>query len=333
MRDVRGKLDGMRVVVTRELPAPGTEPLTAAGLVVDQLDQPPTPDRLRAGFATAVAAVTTLGERIDAELIAAAPGLRVIANLAVGFDNVDLAAAAERGIIVTNTPDVLTEATADMAWALLLAAARRVVEGDAWVRAGTWPGWAPAQLLGAAVHGRTLAVVGMGRIGAAVARRAKGFGMEVLAVSRSPKPELEAEVGATRTELADALARAAHVVVTAPLNPESHHLIDAAAFAAMKPTAVLVNVGRGPVVDEAALVDALRSGRIAAAGLDVYEHEPQVGEALRSLPNVVLAPHLGSATHETRSAMVRLCCENVVRVLRGDGPLTPVPLPTPGGAR
>lgn len=314
------------VVVTRPLPAPGVVPLVDAGLVVDQLgiNGPPSTDVVAARLADADAAITTLADRIDADALAGARRLRVIANFAVGYDNVDLAAAAERGIVVTNTPDVLTEATADMAWALLLAAARRVGEGDRWVRSGEWPGWDPDQMLGQAVHGATIAVVGMGRIGAAVARRASGFAMTVLSVSRSPKPELEAAVGATRVPLGEALGAADIVVVTAPLNGSTRHLIDDAALAAMKPTAVLVNVGRGPVVEEAALVRALEAGTIAAAGLDVYEFEPAVGEALRALPNVVLAPHLGSATHQARAAMVRCCSDNVLAVLHGEPPLTPV---------
>jgi glyoxylate reductase len=314
------------VVVTRPLPPPGATPLADAGLVVDQLgmDHVPEPIELASHLAAADAAITTLGDRIDAATLASAPRLRIVANFAVGYDNVDLHAAAERGIVVTNTPDVLTEATADLAWALALAAARRVVEGDRWVRSGDWPGWAPDQMLGQSVHGATLAVVGMGRIGAAVARRATGFSMEILSVSRSPKPELEEAVGAIRMPLLEALARADVVVVTAPLHDSTHHLIDRAALDVMKPSAVLVNVGRGPVVDEAALVHALSSGGLAAAGLDVYEFEPAVGASLRALPNVVLAPHLGSATHAARAAMARCCCDNVLAVLRGDPPLTPV---------
>src|SRR5690606_754178 len=211
---------------------------------------------------------------------AAGPGLRVVANLAVGYDNVDVAAARARGVVVTNTPDVLTEATADLTWALLLAAARRVVEGDALVRAGRWEGWSATQLLGAPIARRTLGIVGLGTIGTAVARRARGFGMTVPYTNRSANEAAEAEVGARRVGLDELLAEADVVSLHAPLNEGSRHLIDAAALARMKPSAILVNTGRGPLVDEAALVAALRDGEIAAAGLDVYEREPALAEGL-----------------------------------------------------
>jgi glyoxylate reductase len=314
------------VLVTRPLPSPGTAPLRDAGLQVEQLpaDEPTPPDRLREAVTGRSAVLCLLTERIDAAVLdAAGPGLRIVANMAVGYDNIDVVAAAERGVVVTNTPDVLTEATADLTWALLLAAARRVVEGDALVRAGRWDGWSPTQLLGAPVAGRTLGIVGLGKIGAAVARRARGFGMTVLYHNRGDAPGAAA-VGARRVDLDELLSTADVVSLHAPLNEASRHLIDAAALARMKPTAVLVNTARGPLVDEAALVDALRDGAIAAAGLDVYEAEPRLVDGLAGLPNVVLAPHVGSATTEARAAMVRLCCENILAVLDGRPPLTPV---------
>jgi glyoxylate reductase len=314
------------VHVTRRLPAPGIEPLRSAGFTVDLHDDdlPPPRHELLARVAPADGLVCTLTERVDAEVLDAAPGLRVVANLAVGIDNVDLEAAADRGVVVTNTPGVLTEASADLAWTLLLAAARRVPEGDRLVRSGTWAGWAPAELLGRPVWGTTLGIIGMGAIGTAVARRARGFGMTVLYHNRRRAPAAEAEVGATYVSLDELFERSDVVSIHTPLNAESRHLVDAAALAKMKRTAVLVNVGRGPVVDEAALVEALRSGEIAAAGLDVYEREPELAAGLAELDNVVLMPHAGSATAAARAAMVDLACANVVAVLQGRPALTPV---------
>lgn len=312
--------------VTRPLPDPGTSPLRAAGLVVRQheVDRPPTRSELLAGVADAAAVVCLLTDRIDAELLTAAPALRVVANVAVGFDNIDVTACTARGVVATNTPGVLTEATADLTWALLLAAARRLGEGERLVRAGEWEGWSPTQLVGQPVHGRTLGIVGLGAIGTAVARRAAGFGMTVLHTSRSAHPAAEAETGAVRVALDELLRRSDVVSIHCPLTDETRHLLDAAALARMKPTAVLVNTARGAVVDEAALVDALRQGRLGAAGLDVYEREPALAPGLAELDNVVVLPHLGSATTDTRAAMVELACANVVAVLAGSTPPTPL---------
>jgi glyoxylate reductase len=315
------------VFVTRTLPDPEIAPLLDAGLEVDyRVEDSGCPaDELHRRAAGVRALVTVLSDRIDAAAMdAAGPDLRVVANCAVGFDNIDLGAAAERGVVVTNTPDVLTEATADLAWALLMAAARRVVEGDRLVRSGEWGSPSLILLLGAPVHGKTLGVIGLGKIGTAVARRGRGFSMPILYTNRSRNPEAEAELGAERVELDELLERSDFVSVNAPLNDESHHLIDAAALARMKPTAILVNAGRGPIIDEAALVDALREGGIAGAGLDVFEREPTLADGLAELDNVVLMPHVGSATTETRGAMVRLCADNIVAVLAGREPLTPV---------
>jgi glyoxylate reductase len=311
-----------RVYVTRTLPPPGHRPLVEAGFDVDQhdSDRPPSPDDLVEHLAQADALLCMLTERIDGDVLDAAPRLRVVANLAVGFDNIDLAAASSRGVVVTNTPDVLTEATADLAWALLLAAARRLGEGERLVRSGQWQGWAPSQLLGLPVHGRTLGVLGLGKIGRAVARRAAGFGMEICYHNRRRDQSAEADTGARFVGLDELFETADFLSLHAPLNESSRHVVDGDALGRMKPTAVLVNTARGPLVDESALVDALRAGKIAAAGLDVFEREPALAEGLAALDNVVLAPHLGSATTEARAAMVRCCCDNIVAVLSGQPP-------------
>ncbi|WP_208026785.1 2-hydroxyacid dehydrogenase [Rhabdothermincola sediminis] len=314
------------VLVTRRLPPPGTAALRDAGVEVRESpsDAPLDRGELLVGVRDVDALLCMLTDRVDAEVFDAAPSLSIVANFAVGFDNVDVAEAARRGIVVTNTPDVLTEATADLAWALLLAAARRVGEGDRLVRTGSWTGWSPTQLLGAPVHGATLGIVGLGRIGTAVARRARGFDMDVCYTSRRRHEAAEAETGARYVTLGELLRTSDVVSLHAPLGETTRHLIDEAALGSMKPTAVLVNTARGALVDEDALVRALRDGTIAAAGLDVFEHEPALAAGLRDLPNVVLAPHIGSATTQARAAMVKLCCENIVRVLAGRPPLTPV---------
>jgi glyoxylate reductase len=317
------------VFVTRPLPEPGVAPLADAGFDVrtNREDRPLSRTELLDGARDADAIVTTLSDRIDADLLDAAPRLKVVANYAVGFDNVDVAEARRRGVEVTTTPDVLSEATADLAWALLLAAARRLGEGERLVRAGEWKGPAPTQLLGQPVGGRTLGIVGMGAIGRAVARRARGFSMPVVYFNRNRVPvEVEQELGARFVALDELLSTADYVSLHAPLNDQSRHLIDAAALARMKPTAVLVNTARGALVDEVELVRALRQRTIAAAGLDVYEREPLLADGLAQLDNVVLSPHVGSATTDTRGAMVRLCIDNVVAVLAGRPAVTPAPL-------
>jgi glyoxylate reductase len=317
------------VFVTRPLPEPGVAPLADAGFDVrtNREDRPLSRTELLDGARDADAIVTTLSDRIDADLLDAAPRLKVVANYAVGFDNVDVAEARRRGVEVTTTPDVLSEATADLAWALLLATARRLGEGERLVRAGEWKGPAPTQLLGQPVGGRTLGIVGMGAIGRAVARRARGFSMPVVYFNRNRVPvEVEQELGTRFVALDELLSTADYVSLHAPLNDQSRHLIDAAALARMKPTAVLVNTARGALVDEVELVRALRQRTIAAAGLDVYEREPLLADGLAQLDNVVLSPHVGSATTDTRGAMVRLCIDNVVAVLAGRPAVTPAPL-------
>jgi glyoxylate reductase len=270
------------------------------------------------------AIITMLTEKVDAELLdSAGPQLKIVANHAVGFDNIDVAACTAAGVLATNTPDVLTETTADTAFALLMAAARRVGEGERLLRSRTPWIWGPLMMLGQDVHHKTIGIVGFGRIGQAVARRARGFGMRVVYSDTVRLPaEVEAETGAERRELDDLLAQADFISIHTNLTPETRHLFDAEAFAKMKPTAVLVNTSRGPVVDERALADALTSGEIFAAGLDVFEREPEVEERLLSLENVVVIPHLGSATVDTRDAMGHLVVRNVFAALDGERPPT-----------
>jgi glyoxylate reductase len=268
-----------------------------------------------------VEAIIPMGAHpVPETVLAAAPRLRVVAVAAVGYNIVDVPAATRRGILVTNTPGVLTETTADMAWALMLGVARRVPESDRFVRAGKWTGVYWSQLMGTDVHGATLGIFGLGRIGQAIARRAQGFGMRVLYHNRRRDPEAERSLGAEYRAKADLLREADFVVLSLPLSPESRHLIGDAELALMKPTAFLVNVARGPVVDEAALVEALRSGRIAGAGLDVFEDEPKVHPDLLELENLALTPHIGSASRATRRRMATRAAENCVAALEGRRP-------------
>lgn len=316
------------VFVTRPLPEPGTSGLVEAGcqVVVQPEDSPLSSEALGAALAEADAVICTLRDRIDASVLDGAPRLRIVANFAVGFDNIDVARARARGVEVTTTPGVLTDATADLTWALILATSRRLGEGERLVRSGQWLGWAPNQFLGQAIAGRRLGIVGMGSIGQAVARRARGFEMSIVYHNRRPLPaEAAKALGAVWVPLDELFATADVVSLHAPLNSESHHLVDAAALARMKPTAVLVNTARGPLVDEAALVAALDRGQLAAAGLDVFEAEPVVHPGLLGRDDVVLAPHLGSATTAARAAMVALCIDNVLQVLAGGPAITPAP--------
>jgi glyoxylate reductase len=296
-----------RVYVTRQLPGTALERLAAAHDVeVWRGELPPSYDELRAHVADAEGLLSLLTERIDADLIAAAPKLRAIANYAIGFDNIDVDAVAARGIPVGVTPDVLTDATADFAWALMLAAARRVVEGHRDVVDGKWRTWEPQGWLGADVHGATLAVIGAGRIGRAVAKRAEGFDMEVLMVDLGD-------------DLDAALRRADFVSLHAPLTPETHHLIDAEKLALMKPSAILVNTARGPIVDKLALAAALHEGRLAAAALDVTDPEPLPrDDPLLQAPNLIVTPHIASATDTARAAMADRAVDNLLAALAGE---------------
>jgi glyoxylate reductase len=262
---------------------------------------------------------------IDDEVLAACPDLRIVANVAVGYNNVDVAAARRRGVVVTNTPDVLTETTADFAWALLMAAARRVVEADHYARSDQWTSWKWDLLWGADIHGKTLGVVGFGRIGRAVARRALGFGMRVLYHDTvRADAAAERELNATATDLDTLLRESDFVSLHTLLSPQTRHLINERTLRLMKKTAILINAARGPVVDEAALVKALSERWIGGAGLDVFEEEPRVHPGLRPLRNVTLAPHIASASHETRIAMASLAIRNCLAVLEGRPALTPV---------
>lgn len=286
-------------------------------LVQEPVDELPTPSALREGLYQADAAIVTLGDRIDAETIHAATKLKILANYAVGYNNIDLAAAQQRGLIVTNTPDVLTDATADLTWALILATARRVVEGDALARSSQWTGWSPTQLLGAEVSGKTLGIIGMGRIGQAVAQRAVGFRMAVRYHARHVMAAASLSSGWESRSLQDLLGEADIVTIHVPLTTATRHLIGARELAWMKPTAFLINTARGPILDEGALVEALKRGTIAGAGLDVYEQEPTLHPALSQLKQVVLLPHLGSATLYARVQMGLVCLRNIDAALDG----------------
>jgi glyoxylate reductase len=281
-----------------------------------------SPEELRARVAGKEAIICLLTDRIDRALLEAAADVKIVANIAVGHDNIDLAAARERGVIVTNTPDVLTGAVAEFTWGLILTVTRRIVESDRVVRAGNWRGWGLDYMLGMELRGKQLGIVGYGRIGRAVAVRAGAFGMTVACFDRGAPPP----VGGTVTPMSfDRLLVSSDVIsIHTPLAPETRHLFDRRAFARMKRSAYLVNTSRGPVVDEEALAWALGEGLLAGAALDVYEHEPKVHPALLSLPNVVLAAHLGSATRETRTAMAELAARNVIAVLSGEPAITPV---------
>jgi glyoxylate reductase len=314
----------LKVLVTREIPEAGLDVLD--GFEVRVLsERPPERGELLEAVRGASGILSTVTERVDAEVMdAAGEDLKVIANMAVGYDNVDVETARERGVVVTNTPEVLTETTADTTFLLLLAAARRLGEAERLLRAGKWDAWGPKQLLGPDVWGKRLGLVGLGRIGQAVARRASGFDMEILYYDKYRNEDLEEGLGARYLELDDLLRESDFVSIHTPLTPETWHLISERELGLMRPTAVLVNASRGPVVDEAALADALANRRIFAAGLDVYEEEPSVHPRLFELENAVLAPHIGSASIETRDRMATLAAENLAAVLRGEEPKTPV---------
>jgi len=316
-----------KIVVTRRIPEPAVEILREAGDVwVSPDDRPLEVAELHDAIAGADVVVTLLHDKVDdAFLDAAGDQLRAVCNVAVGFDNIDVPAATKRGVLVTNTPAVLTEATADLAMTLILAVTRRIGEGERLIRAREPWSWHMFMLLGTGLQGKTLGVVGMGAIGQSLARRAKAFGMEIVySDARQAPAEVEQELGARRVELDELLRTADVVSIHAPLMDETRHLINADTLGLMKESAYLVNSARGPIVDEAALVDALKAGQIAGAGLDVYENEPETHPGLVDLDNVVLLPHLGSATIETRTAMGVLAAENAVLALRGERPKTPV---------
>jgi len=309
-----------KVVVSRRIfPALIDELRTRYTVVDNQNDLTLTADVLGAQLADADGALITAGERIDAGVLARCPRLKVASNIAVGFNNIDLAACTEAGVAATNTPDVLNEATADHAWALLLAAARRVGEAERWLRAGHWKRWEFETLMGAELHGTTLGIIGMGRIGRAIARRAGGFDMKVVYHNRTRLPAAQ-EGAASWAPLDGVLKTADHVILVVPYSQATHHLIGAPQLALMKPSAVLVNIARGGVVDDMALIDALKQGRLAAAGLDVFENEPALNPGFLALESAVLTPHIASSTRATRNAMARLAIDNLDNVLAGRRP-------------
>lgn len=315
----------LKVYVTRAIPEEGLELLRSrCEVLVNPEDRPLRRDELLQAVHDVHGVVGLLTDRIDAEFFDTAPLLRGYANYAVGFDNIDVAEATRRGLPVSNTPDVLTKATAELAWALLFAVARRVAEGDRVMRSGQWPGWGPLQYLGLGVSGKTLGVVGAGRIGTAMALMSRGFGMKVLYTTGTGRRNevLDRELAAESVPFERLLREADFISVHAPLTPTTRHLFDNDAFSTMKRTAVLVNTGRGPVINEDHLVEALKQGRIAGAGLDVYEHEPAMARGLAELDNTVLLPHVGSATHTARMDMSLLAARNMLAMLEGERPET-----------
>ncbi len=314
------------ILISRLLPEEAlAQARSRAAVDVHEADKPLERSELVARLRGRQGLVCLITDTIDVPLLDACPGLKVVSNVAVGFNNIDVAAATQRGVVVTNTPDVLTETTADFAWTLLMATARRVVEADRYVREGKFTQWEFMLLLGGDIHSKTLGIVGFGRIGRAMARRALGFNMRVLYQDAvAADAATEKELRATRVDTATLLRESDFVTLHTPLLPETQHLINAQSLRTMKKTAYLVNASRGPVVDEAALAQALKEGRIAGAGIDVFEREPEVHPALIGLPNVVLSPHIASASSDTRVKMARLAVDNCLAVLEGRTPPTPV---------
>lgn len=311
-----------KVFVTRKIPEEGLDILRKG---VDELSINPDDNNLdKRGLIEKISDIDgllcMLSDPIDKEVIASAPKLKVIATYAVGYNNIDITEAKRRGIPVCNTPGVLTDATADIAWALLMACARRIVEGDEMTRKGEFKGWAPMLLLGSDIVGKTLGIIGAGRIGTAMALRSKGFNMKALYCSRHHNEVIESQLDAIKVDKGTLLRESDYISLHVPLTDETKHYISEREFEMMKKTAFLINTARGPVIDESALVEALQSGRIAGAGLDVYEKEPEIHNGLTALKNVVLAPHLGSATVKTRTKMAIMASEDLVAVLKGNRP-------------
>ena len=310
-----------RVFVTRQIPQAGLDMLKEHyEVIVNPHNRVLTKEELMDGVKIADGLLSLLTDDITAEVMDVNPNLKIISNYAVGYNNIDVEAAIKRGIQVTNTPGVLTDTTADLAWALIMAIGRRVVEGDAFTREGHFDGWDPMLLLGTDITGKTLGIVGMGRIGQAVARRAMGFDMRILYHDMAPVPVAEEEYQAEFVALDELLRQSDFVTIHAPLTDETRHMIGRRELSVMKKTAYLVNTARGPLVDEEALVEALRDGIIAGAGLDVYENEPRLASGLAELPNTVILPHLGSATLETRTKMATMAAANLVAALEGKRP-------------
>ncbi len=311
-------------LVTRNIPAVGLDRLGSGGSVkVNPHDRPMTADELVMAAADCDGILSMLTDCIDTAFLDRCPRVKAISNYAVGFNNIDVAECTRRGVGVSNTPDVLTNATAEIALALMLACARRVVEADEVVRAGQWRGWAPLDYLGMDMVGKVLGIIGAGRIGLRVARMAAGLDMPVIYYSRSPHPEFD-QIGAVRVDLEQLLRQADFVSLHAPLTDQTRHIIGAKQLALMKPTAILINTARGPLVDEQALVDALRHNRIYGAGLDVFEREPVLNPGLATLKNVILLPHIGSATVATRGQMAVMAAEDLLAMTSGKRPVHPV---------
>ncbi len=313
-----------RVFVSRVVPDAGLIPLRQhCDVEVWPHDRAPSRDELIAACQGKDALVCLLTEKVDAGVLAAMPTVRIVANVAVGFDNLDVPAATAAGVVMSNTPGVLDETTADLAFALMMDAGRRLGEAERLMRSGTWTGWGIMQMLGQDIHHSTLGIVGFGRIGRALARRAAGFAMRVVYTDAVPAPaDVVAELNARFIDMDELLRTSDFISLHVPLLPSTHHLINAQAFAKMKKTAVLINTSRGPVVEEAALVAALRDGMIAAAGLDVYEREPAISPELAALENVVLLPHIGSASVATRGKMAEIAAQNVIAFFAGETPPT-----------
>jgi glyoxylate reductase len=314
-----------KVYVTRMIPHPGIELLkTYCEVEINAEDRPLSRAELLDKVRDKDGVIGLMNDRIDGDFFDAAPNLRGYANYAVGYDNIDVPEATKRRIPVSNTPDVLTDATAELAWALLFAVARRVVELDAVMRSGQWSGWGPLQFLGADVCGKTLGIVGAGRIGTAMALMSRGFRMPVIYANSSGRRNevLEKELGASLIPFDELLERSDYISLHAPLTPQSRHLFNAKSFARMKKTAILINTGRGPLIKEDDLVQALKKGQLSGAGLDVYEFEPRMAEGLAALPNTVLLPHIGSATDTTRTNMATMAARNLLAMLRNERPET-----------
>ncbi|WP_416807341.1 2-hydroxyacid dehydrogenase [Bacillus safensis] len=315
------------VYITRKLDEASLTPLKEVAHVEmwPSEDEPCPREELETQAAKADALLTMLSDQIDEPLLSKAPNIKVVANLAVGYDNIDLEAAKKHGITVCHTPDVLTESTADLAFALLMASARRIVEASDWIKDGNWTGWGPLLLAGADIHHKTLGIVGMGSIGTALAKRAKGFNMNVLYHNRSRKPEAEAQLGVTYAAFEELLKQSDFIVCLTPLTPETKDMFNEKAFDLMKNSAYFINVSRGQTVDEDALYEAVTTGKIAGAGLDVFREEPvSPSHPLTTLRNVTVLPHIGSASVETRKTMMRLCAENIALVLQDEPAKTPV---------
>ncbi|MGE5443887.1 MAG: 2-hydroxyacid dehydrogenase [Ignavibacteriales bacterium] len=315
------KINVKKVFITANLPGKAVELLKKDFHVeVFPGERTPTRDELLEGAKDAHALITMLSDRVDRTLIDSCPNLRVVSNCAVGTENIDIPYATKRGIFVTNTPGILTETTADLAWVLILSVSRRVLEGDSFVREGKFIGWRPSLLMGLSVYGKTMGIYGMGRIGAAVGRRARGFDMDVIYHNRNRNEEVEEIVKARYVDFSTLLRESDFLVITAPLNENTRGRFGTQEFRHMKRTSMIVKVGRGQIIKERELARALKEGIIWGAGLDVYEREPIVDEGLLGLKNVVLLPHLGSASQETREKMVEMAVENVVMALSGKTP-------------